>query len=166
MLRKFFLIVLAGWLLTSCSSVHVQYDRQTDFSRYHTYAYQAGKNNIKGLQLGESQYIIREIDRHLRQWSLQPVRQNPDLLVKVILNFHKRVDVYKGYTPGPRRTQSKEGKVEVRLIDPRTSRIVWNGYFYLQFANERELKTYVRRKLDKMFRKMPPGINLPSSSGK
>ncbi len=154
-MKKIFLIFALLITISSCSTVKVHYDKNTDFSAYRTFAYAARKGDIKGLNQDESRLLLRAVDKHVRQWPLQADRSRPDLLVRVLADFHKRVDVYRGYGPGPRKEVSKEGRVEVRMTDAKTSRVVWTGQFYLNYKGRRDMMRQLERKLRKMFARKP-----------
>jgi hypothetical protein len=92
--------------LGSCSSVNVlsDYDRQTDFKSYKSYAFY--KTGIDKAQISDldKKRILRAIETEMA--SLGFVKsENPDLLVSIFTNERVEVDVYNGgwgygYGPG------------------------------------------------------------------
>jgi len=158
MYRRIILLVLAIPLLGACSSVKVRYDHRADFHRYKRYAYEIQKPVIRGLDRNEARLILNEIDAKLKSAGLYATRSHPDLLVRIRLDFNKRIDVYDSPYRWRHRyqKQSKEGWIDIDLLDARTKQSVWRGRFYLQFTNTRDLMRKLSRKLDQLFKKYPP----------
>ncbi|NPA43266.1 MAG: DUF4136 domain-containing protein [Chlorobi bacterium] len=155
-------ILFAGifaWLLASCSSVKVTYDRSVDFSRYRTFAYIKDPEVKKsGLPEKYLRIIVRASDRFIKSLGLRPDPRSPDLLVKIVPRFHKRVDVYPGPPyAGPARP-AYEGTVALVFIDARTGKKVWEGRFPLLFQSRASLEAQLEKRLRELARKYPGAV--------
>ena len=150
-----YLTLLSGLILSSCSSVHVHYAENTDFSQYHSYAYIARK--IKPhIPEPDARLITKHIDAFLRNEGLRPDQINPDLLVRIDIIFHKRVDVYHANSPWLSQEQSYEGIVKISLLDAKTHRAVWWTDLDITYHNQAMLTRILRRQMAKLAERYPP----------
>ena len=141
-------------ILVSCTSVNVysDYDKETDFSEFKTYAfYKKGIDKVEISDLDKKR-ILRAIEKELKQKGLVP-SENPDLLVNIFTKSREKIDVYNnnyygwypwyygygygygygpGYGPGygfgyNNVTSSTEGTLFIDLIDARKKELSWQG---------------------------------------
>jgi len=151
-------IAIMPFFLTGCSSVKVRYDKNTNFNRYKTFAYVKPVKERRGIPPEYQRIIVRSVDRYIRSIPLMPDAKHPDVLVRIEMDFHKRIDVYNDFHHrgmAVRKRKSYEGVVEIVFIDAATKDVIWTGWFPLRFANERELKYQLERQLRKLRRKYP-----------
>lgn len=141
--------------LSSCASVNVlsDYDRQTDFTAYKSYAFY--KTGIDRAQISDldKKRILRAIETEMD--SLGFVKSDePDLLISIFTNERVEVDVYNGwgygygwgwgwgwpgyygyYNPyfwgpgyyGNNVSTRTEGSLYIDLIDTAKKELVWQG---------------------------------------
>lgn len=141
-------------ILVSCTSVNVysDYDKETDFSEFKTYAfYKKGIDKVEISDLDKKR-ILRAIEKELKLKGLVP-SENPDLLVNIFTKSREKIDVYNnnyygwypwyygygygygygpGYGPGygfgyTNVTSSTEGTLFIDLIDARKKELSWQG---------------------------------------
>ena len=135
--------ILVGFLaLASCSSIQVatDYDRETDFSQYNSFAfYKPGIDAAKISDLDKKR-ILRAIERELKAKGMVK-NTNPNLLVSIFTESTENVNVYQnnfgwGWGPGwgwgwgmPMTSVSKnvEGSLFIDLIDRNKNQLVWQG---------------------------------------
>ena len=145
--------VLFILFLSSCASVNVlsDYDRQTDFNEYKSYAFY--KTGIDRAQISDldKKRILRAIETEMD--SLGFVKSDkPDILVSIFTNERVEVDVYNGmgygygwgwgwpgyygyYNPyflgpgyyGNNVSTRTEGSLYIDLIDTAKKELVWQG---------------------------------------
>lgn len=145
--------VLFILFLSSCASVNVlsDYDRQTDFKEYKSYAFY--KTGIDKAQISDldKKRILRAIETEMD--SLGFVKSDkPDILVSIFTNERVEVDVYNGYgygygwgrgwpgyygyyNPyfwgpgyyGNNVSTRTEGSLYIDLIDTAKKELVWQG---------------------------------------
>jgi hypothetical protein len=160
----------AAW----AQKVDVDWNRNTDFSKFKTYAWIESKHPGKGLW---NQRIIDGVDAKLAKAGLKKVdaSANPDL--EVVYNAgvkeHTVVEGYDYYYhpwgwygprpwfgPRPAYTdsyQEKEATLIVDLVDNSDKEMVWRGTARdtLADSSERNVKTF-NKAMDKMFKSFPP----------
>jgi len=136
--RHFIPVILLAFLLTACSTVKVvsDYDTQTDFSKYKTFAfYKPGIDKAKISDLDKKR-IMRAIEANLISKGMT-ISKTPDMLVSIFTKEKERVDVYNnysywgyGYSPwynGTHVSTSTEGTLFIDLIDRSKNELVWQG---------------------------------------
>ncbi|WP_350287883.1 DUF4136 domain-containing protein [uncultured Croceitalea sp.] len=155
-MRLFVLPVLALVFLSSCTSVRVlsDYDKNTNFSEYKTYAYY--KTGIDKAQISDldKKRILRAIDTEMASRGFVK-SQDPDLLVSIFTKEREQVDVYNnnfgwgwggfgwgwgwgnpwawgpgwgwGGGFGPDVSTKTEGSLYIDLIDNKNKELVWQG---------------------------------------
>ena len=91
-------ILIVLFFLTSCSSVRVSadYDKNTNFGTYKTFAF--FKNGIDKAEINDidKKRILRAIEAQLLAKGLTK-SENPDLLVSIFTKSNQRVDVYNNF---------------------------------------------------------------------
>ncbi|WP_350290090.1 DUF4136 domain-containing protein [uncultured Croceitalea sp.] len=147
--------LLAVLFLSSCVSVRVvsDYDRETDFKEYKTYAFY--KTGIDKAQISDldKKRILKAIDLEMSSRGFTK-SQNPDILVSIFTKEREQVDVYNNnfgwggwgwgwggfYSPwvwgpgfgwgggfGPNVSTRTEGSLYIDLIDTKSKELVWQG---------------------------------------
>ncbi len=130
-------------MLTACSSVRVasDYDRQTDFTPYKSYAfYKPGIDQAKVSDLDKKR-ILRAIENTMNAKGFVK-SANPDILVSIFTKTKENVNIYQnnfgygygwgwspwfwgtGYNTVSRTT---EGTLYIDLVDATKKELVWQG---------------------------------------
>jgi len=141
--------VLFVLILFSCSSVDVysDYDKDTDFSNFKTYAfYKKGIDKVEISDL-DKRRILRAIENELNAKGMV-VSENPDVLINIFTKSREKIDVYNNsyygwypwyygygygfYGPGygfgyMNVSTSTEGTLFIDLIDARKKELAWQG---------------------------------------
>jgi hypothetical protein len=136
--------LLLVFILSSCSSIHVNadYDSKADFNQYKTYAFH--KNGVDKAQISEldKKRILRAIDAELTRKGFTK-SENPDMLVNIFTKERERLDVNQfnagwgygwgwGWNPyfwggNTFVSSSTEGTLYIDLIDAKKKELVWEG---------------------------------------
>lgn len=131
-------------ILGACSTVRVNadFDKNADFSKYKTYAYQ--KSGIDKVEISDldKKRILRAIDAEMSKKGYTK-SESPDLLINIFTKERERVDVSQynagwgygwgwGWNPymwGGRTyvSTSTEGTLYVDLIDASKKELIWQG---------------------------------------
>ena len=167
--------VLGFFILTSCSSVHVNtdYDKKANFESYKTYAY--SKSSIDKLEISDldKKRILYAIDAAMPTKGFSK-SENPDILINIFTKERERVDVYNnmgwgygfGWGWGPnwgmgfsRTTTTPEGTLYIDIVDAKTKELVWQGigtgYLTTNFEKKDER---IAEFVAKILEKYPPII--------
>ncbi len=157
LMKKIFLLSLGVLLMasiSSCSSTKIDYDKNTDFSQYKTFAF--FKKGIVNLNVPASKkkFILKAISQALLNKGFTK-SSHPDFIVNVFTDLHKRIDVYPGYFPYRRHiSKSIEGDFYMDIVDIKTKKVVWTGKTYLDLSGN-DYKAF-RRAIAKLLAKFPP----------
>ncbi|WP_298544512.1 DUF4136 domain-containing protein [uncultured Aquimarina sp.] len=131
--------------LSSCSSVRVasDYDKQTNFTTYKSYAfYKPGIDKAEISDLDKKR-ILRAIETDMAAKGFTK-SQNPDVLVSIFTKTKENVNVYQnnfgfgwgwgwGWNPwlwGPQQntvSRTTEGTLYIDLIDASKNELIWQG---------------------------------------
>lgn len=166
-----FLMIML-FLCAGCSSVHVRtdYDRDADFSAYHTYSWLP--HSEKGHKLMRNKMVRREVvaavNREMKESGFREVsRQEADLLITYYIGARNRVDVTRyGYRYGrwgrihPRRMSVhsyKEGTLIVDLVDTETRELVWRGWASSVLHGREGISRDINNSVRELFKRYPPG---------
>lgn len=149
--KLFTLAAMALILLASCSSVRVvsDYDQQTNFNTYKSYAFY--KTGIDKAQISDldKKRILRAIENELGSRGFVK-SENPDVLISIFTKERERVDVYNNnfgwgwgwggfYNPwvwgpgwgwgwgGNNVSTRTEGSLYIDVIDANKKELVWQG---------------------------------------
>jgi len=146
--------VLISFLVTSCSSTKITYDKTVDFSQYKTFAFfKKGLDNLR-IPAQKKRFVVKTISEALLQKGFTK-SSHPDLIVNIFTDLHDRVDVYpRYYSPFYSRAyieKSKEGTVFIDIVDLNKKKVVWSGSRYLNLSGNdyKALKRAVYKLLDK-----------------
>ncbi|MBA4275392.1 DUF4136 domain-containing protein [Flavobacterium sp.] len=139
--------VLLFFIMSSCGSsinVYSDFDKNTDFSPYKTYAFH--QKSIDKVQISEldKRRILQAIESELGKKGMTK-SETPDLLINIFTKEKQEVDVnqyynnwgygWRGYRYGypfywggyPHVSTSVEGTLFIDLIDAKKNELVWQG---------------------------------------
>jgi Domain of unknown function (DUF4136) len=155
----------------------VDFDPGLDFSKYKTFAFIGGVENLLMFEVNPglvNERVHRAVNRELTKKGLQEVQpnQNPDLVVRFWANPSKQVNVATMGEWGPyspyigsywehtydevSAATAKEGSLLVDLIDPRPKNLVWRLYLIHKITTpDREWKK-ADDEITKAFESYPP----------
>ncbi|MEE9349649.1 MAG: DUF4136 domain-containing protein [Flavobacteriaceae bacterium] len=136
-IQKTTTLLVTLFLFASCATVNVKtdYDSQTDFTKYKTFAfYKKGidKATISDL---DKRRILRAIETNLKAKGLT-VSKNPDFLVSIFAKSTKHVNVYNNNRYYPRYYGSyyhnnvsryTQGTLMIDFIDTDGKKLLWQG---------------------------------------
>lgn len=166
-------LLVLGLLLSTASfaqKTNVDWDRNANFSNFHTYAWQKSPHPGKGLW---DQRIIDGIDKQLQAKGLTKVDSNPDLWVVYSNSIKEQKQVVGtgynmgpywgwGYGYGPSTTTyntwiTKEGTLVIELADAKDHQLMWRGSATATISDNsnKNLKT-LDNALNKLFKGYPP----------
>jgi hypothetical protein len=151
---------------------NVDWDRQADFSKFHTYAWQKSPHPASGLW---DQRVIDGVDQQLAAKGFTKVDANPDLLVVYSNSISDQKQVVgTGYGMGPgwgwgwgwgrgidtvqyNTYITKEGTLVVELADPKSQQLMWRGSATATISDnaDKNIKT-LNSALSKLFKNYPP----------
>ena len=154
----FLAYVLIFISFTNCSSVKVTYDKEAPFSQYKTFAYVKPQHKIL-LPVEYQKIIYHSIDRFIRDIPLRPDAHQPDILVRIEMDFHKRYDMYAPPVyppPAMHGRRSYEGNIDIIFIDARSNREVWKARFPLIFSSRKDLMHQLEKRLRRLKESYPP----------
>jgi Domain of unknown function (DUF4136) len=101
-MKRIFALVVLGLLFSSgavAQKINVDWDRQANFSQYHSYMWQQSPHPAKGFW---DQRITDAVDQQLQAKGLTKVDANPDLWVVYSNSIHDQKEVVgTGYNMGP-----------------------------------------------------------------
>jgi hypothetical protein len=135
------LTVVWAFTLTSCSSVYVNadYDSNITFDQYKTYVYQ--KSSIDRVEISDldKRRILRSIDAALTAKGFTK-SETPDVIISFFTKEKEQVNVYQssmwgwgwgwnpwmwgGYNSTYRYT---EGVLTINIVDAKTKELIWQG---------------------------------------
>jgi len=166
--------VLTLTLLTACTlfaqKVNVDWDRGTDFSKFHTYAWQPSPDPAKGLW---DQRVIDGVNQQLQAKGFQLVTANPQLWVVYTSHIkHEQQVVGTGYNMGPtwgwgywggpttttyNTYTYKEGTLVVEIADNNGRTLLWRGTATDTLPNnpDKGIKM-LNNAMNKLFKNFPP----------
>jgi len=171
MKRIFALVVL---VLLVCSAAvaqktNIDWDRQANFSQYHTYMWQKSPHPAKGFW---DQRIIDAVDAQLQAKGLTKVDSNPDMWVVYSNSIHEQKQlVGTGYNFGPywgwggwgpqtttyNTWVTKQGTLVVELSDAKQHELLWRGSATdtISDNSNKNIKT-LDNAVSKLFKGYPP----------
>src|SRR5271157_497407 len=182
--HRFVEFMLIGVMLGALSfalpvqaKVVVDFDPNLDFSRYKTYAFIGGVENLVAIQLNPDlienrmhHSVVRELDKR----GLHEVKpeENPGLVVRYWANSPAQLDVavagdwgpYSAYVGGywgflfesVSASSKKEGALVIDLIDPKAKGLAWRLYFVGKFTNPDKEWKKANEEISKGFESYPP----------
>jgi Domain of unknown function (DUF4136) len=157
----------------------VDFDPNVDFSRYKTFAFVGGVENLVMLPVNPeliNNRVHRAVTRELTKKSLREVQpnQNPDLVVRYWASTSQQVNLavmgnwgpygpyvgsYWGYMYNTISASStKDGALIVDLIDPRTKNLDWRLYLTRKLTNSDKDWKKADEEFTKAFEEYPPSV--------
>ena len=178
-LTPIFLLLI---VLSSCSSVRVaaDYDRETNFNDYKTFAF--FKPGIDKAEINDidKRRILRAIEAELMAKGMTK-SENPDMLVSIFTKSNQRVDIYNnawgagawgwggfnrwgwgwgpGYGWGGSNVSTKtEGMLFIDFIDAGKKELIWqgSGIGYLVTKNVEKKEARIKEFVSKTMEQFPP----------
>ncbi len=174
------LVMLLGTLLIALplkAKVVVDFDPNLDYSKYKTYAFIGGVENLVSMLINPDLIDVRlhhSISQELNKRGLREVypQENPDLVVRYWAIASAQVDVavtgnwgpfgayvdsYWGFLYNDVSTSSqKEGTLVIDVIDPKTKNLAWRLYLSRKFTDPDKIWKKVDEELAKAFDGYPP----------
>ena len=159
------------------AKVVVDFDPNLDFSRYKTYAFIGGVENLVEIQLNPDLIENRmhhSASRELDKRGLREVRpeENPDLVVRYWANSSRQMDVAVAGNWGPygayvdsywgflfesvSASSKKEGALIIDLIDPMVKSLAWRLYLIRKITNPDKEWKKADEEISKAFEGYPP----------
>jgi hypothetical protein len=168
-------ILLAGSPLFAKTAI--DFDPNLDFSKYRTFAYLGGVENLVMMQLNPDLITIRvhrAVTRELTKRGLHEVQpaQNPDLVVRYWANSSQQVNVSTMGNWGPygpyigsywgwiyndvSASSAREGSLIVDLIDAKSRNLAWRLYLIRKITNPDKDWKKADEEITKAFEGYPP----------
>jgi hypothetical protein len=172
-LSAILLMVLLAATVTVAQKVNIDWDRGTDFSKFHTYAWQTSPDPAKGLW---PQRVIDGVNTQLQAKGFRLVDSNPDLWVVYTSHIKKDQQVVgTGYNMGPgwgwgwwggpttttyNTYTYKEGTLVVDIADANGHTLLWRGTATDSVSDnsDKNIKT-LNNAISKLFKNFPPKPN-------
>jgi hypothetical protein len=159
-------------LLYACApNVAVDYDKNVDFSRYHTYQWGTG---MPAKNPETDRQIVEAVENQLGRKGFTKMESDADLVVTYHAATHEEVDynegTYAGSGPGPRYGSTishsasdtpmrvQVGTIMVDMYDAKQNRKVWHAVGSDVMMNDSAKRSAeIQKGAVKMFEKFPPG---------
>jgi hypothetical protein len=169
--------LLSSLALSVSAKTTIDFDPNIDFSRFKTFAYIGGVENLVMMQLNPdliNTRIHRMVVRELEKKGLREVNadQNPDVVVRYWANSETRVDVavmgnwgvygpfigsYWGYLYNTvTATNQRQGTLILDLIDPRTKALAWRLYLVRKITDPDKDWKKADEEFTEGFKSFPP----------
>lgn len=176
-ITKFSLIALVVLFMTSCVSVRVasDYDTEANFNQYKTFAFY--KTGIDQAEINDidKRRILKAIERELVAKGFQK-SSNPDMLVSIFTKSRERVNVWNngfggfgwggwgwggwGWGAGWNNvSRSNESTLYIDLIDASKKELVWQGKGSGHLTQSTEKKeARIQEFVTEIMQEYPPGV--------
>ena len=171
-MKRIFALVALSLLVSSAAvaqKVNVDWDRQANFSQYHTYMWQPSPHPGKGFW---NDRIMDAIDQQLQAKGLTKVTSNPDLYVVYSNSIHDQKEVVgTGYNYGPywgwggwgpttttyNTWVTKIGTLVVEISAANEHQLLWRGSATdtIKDNSEKNIKI-LDKAVTKLFKEYPP----------
>lgn len=162
-----FIILMTGILLTSCSTVRVNYDfdRATDFNTYKTYNFH--QKGIDKLELNDldKRRILSAIEAQMTLKGFTK-SDNPQLYINVLASSKEKINIDNGYYGGywgpywggsSRVYQYTSGTIIIDIVDNARNILVWQGTGSgLDVSNLNTKAEDIPRAVEEILAKFPP----------
>jgi hypothetical protein len=161
------LLTASAW----AQKTNVDWDRNTDFSQFHTYAWQNSPHPAKGLW---DQRVIDAVNQQLQSKGLKEVQNDPDLWVVYTSHVEDQKQVVgTGYNYGPgwgwgpwwggpttttyNTYITKEGTLVVELANAKSHELEWRGSVTDTISdNSNKNINILNKAVAKLFKNFPP----------
>ncbi len=175
---KKYMLLAVPFLLASCSSLKVSYDydKQSDFSKYKTYAYSEDAQKLPVGDLNRAR-VLSAVDAELAKKGFTK-SESPDVLIDIHVKAEKRTEATAtttgpggygyygryGYGGGFSTTQVNyneyiDGTMFINMVDKSTEKIVWQGRATKTIdedANAEKREKNINYAVQQIFLKYPP----------
>jgi Domain of unknown function (DUF4136) len=173
-----FLFLIAVLLAPRASAkMYVDFDPNTDFSKFKTFAYVGGVEHLVMMQLNPNQIrdsVHEAVARELTKRGLREVQrnQNPDLVVRYFANSQSNVNFaanedfggfdpffadYWAYTYDLwNATTTREGSLLIDLVDVKQKSLAWRLLLEQKIINVDKTWQKVNQEITKGFESYPP----------
>jgi len=172
-MKRILALIVLGLLVTSAAvaqKTNIDWDRQANFSDYHTYMWQKSPHPAKGFW---DQRIIDAVEKQLQAKGLTKVDSNPDMWVTYSNSIHDQKEVVgTGYNMGPywgwgawggpttttyNTWVTKIGTLVVELSDAKQHELLWRGSATdtISDNSNKNIKT-LDNAVNKLFKGYPP----------
>ena len=169
--------LLCGLTLSASGKTTIDFDPKIDFSKFKTFAYVGGVENLVAIQLNPDLINIRfhhMVVRELEKKGLHEVNfgQNPDLIVRYWANPETQVDVavmgnWGAYGPfigsdwsylynTVTSTSRHQGTLILDLIDPKAKALVWRVYLVRKMSDPDKDPKKAEEEFTDSFKSFPP----------
>ncbi|NLN32102.1 MAG: DUF4136 domain-containing protein [Flavobacteriaceae bacterium] len=162
-----FIILMTGILLTSCSTVRVNYDfdRATDFNTYKTYNFH--QKGIDKLELNDldKRRILSAIEAQMTLKGFTK-SDDPQLYINVLASSKDKINIDNGYYGGywgpyyggsSRVYQYTSGTIIIDIVDNARNILVWQGAGSgLDVSNLNTKAEDIPRAVEEILAKFPP----------
>lgn len=163
-------------------SVGSDYDQGTDFSGYHTYAWEMPEPASTGdPRLDDNPFfdsrVRTAVEKQLAEKGIQPGGDSPDLLMHyhMFVEHRERLDMYRldkeideprGYSIFDKPVEMRvnpydEGTLLIDAADARDKHIIWRGWARLDVTdvldNRDELDKRIRKAVARIIKRFPAG---------
>jgi hypothetical protein len=178
-IRFFFsiLVLLFGLALSVSAKTTIDFDPKIDFSKFKTFTYIGGVENLVAIELNPDLINIRfhhMVVRELEKKGLHEVNpgQNPDLIVRYWANPERQVDVTVMGNWGPygpyigndwasvynavTSTSHHLGTLILDLIDPHAKALVWRVYLVRKLSDPDKDPKKAEDEFTDSFKSYPP----------
>jgi hypothetical protein len=178
-IRFFFttLALLSGLALSVSAKTTIDFDPSIDFSKFKTFAYIGGVENLVAIQMNPDLINIRfhhMVVRELEKKGLHEVNpgQNPDLIVRYWANPETQVDVavmgnWGAYGPyigsnwayvynAVASTSRHLGTLIIDFIDPKAKALVWRVYLVRKMSDPDKDPKKAEDEFTDSFKGFPP----------
>ena len=170
-------LMLLVFTTTASAKLQLDFDPGIDYSKFKTFAYIGGVDNLVMLQLNPDlirNRVHRSVTRELTAKGLREVKpeENPDLVVRYWANSSEQVNIaatgnwgpygpyigyYWGYMYNTVSASSlREGTLTLDLIDPRKKDLVWRLYIIRKITNVDKVWKAADQEINKGFESFPP----------
>lgn len=169
---KLLFVLSAALAVVFCSPVYVShdFDRDVDFSRFHTYSWYGDvhpeQKEALAAQLGNplaAKRMVAAVEDQLRAKGLEKVGADPDLLVRIFTGSEMVTDINRtSYTPtmgGTTARTYEAGTLIIDLVQADTNHLVWRGTAegtLSEYPTPEEVDKTVRKAVEKIFEGYPP----------
>tara|TARA_B100001173_G_C15946281_1_gene529340 strand:- start:309 stop:857 length:549 start_codon:yes stop_codon:yes gene_type:complete len=137
-----YFLFIFGFLLTSCNSIRVysDFDSETDFKNYQSFAfYKTGIDKVEISDIDKKR-ILKSIEKNLKLKGMT-VSEAPDLLINISTKSSENIYIdnsyyspyYSGWYPYYGRNYRRvshttsEGVLYIDIIDTKSKQLVWQG---------------------------------------
>jgi len=171
------LIILGGLVPVVSAKTTIDFDPRIDFSKFKTFTYLGGVENLVSIQMNPDLINIRfhhMVVRELEKKGLHEVNpgQNPDLIVRYWANPETQVDVTVMGNWGPygpyigndwasdynavTSTSHHLGTLILDLIDPKAKALVWRAYLVRKMSDPDKDPKKAEDEFTESFKSFPP----------